>query len=44
LAGEVTARGSGGGRSDWMAIERGRGISVSSAVMSFEQKGPRSIL
>ena len=27
------------GRSDWMAIERERGISVSSAVMSFEHDG-----
>lgn len=26
-------------RSDWMAIERERGISVSSAVMSFEREG-----
>jgi Elongation factor Tu GTP binding domain len=26
-------------RSDWMAIERERGISVSSAVMSFEHEG-----
>jgi len=26
-------------RSDWMAIERERGISVSSAVMSFEHQG-----
>ena len=26
-------------RSDWMAVERERGISVSSAVMSFEHQG-----
>ena len=26
-------------RSDWMAVERERGISVSSAVMSFEHEG-----
>jgi peptide chain release factor 3 len=26
-------------RSDWMAVERERGISVSSAVMSFERDG-----
>jgi peptide subunit release factor RF-3 len=26
-------------RSDWMAVERERGISVSSAVMSFEHAG-----
>ena len=26
-------------RSDWMAVERKRGISVSSAVMSFEHEG-----
>jgi peptide chain release factor 3 len=26
-------------RSDWMAVERERGISVSSAVMSFEHDG-----
>jgi peptide chain release factor 3 len=37
LAGEVKARGERRlVRSDWMAVERGRGISVSSAaVMSF---------
>src|SRR5205814_8798409 len=36
LAGEVKARGDRRrARSDWMAIERERGISVSSAVMSF---------
>jgi peptide chain release factor 3 len=40
LAGEVKARGERRRtRSDWMAIERERGISVSSAVMSFEQEG-----
>src|SRR5205823_2816504 len=37
LAGEVKARGERRrARSDWMAIERERGISVSSAVMTFE--------
>src|SRR6267143_936274 len=40
LAGEVKARGERRrARSDWMAIERERGISVSSAVMSFEHQG-----
>src|SRR5499425_3449127 len=40
LAGEVRARGERRRtRSDWMAIERERGISVSSAVMSFESEG-----
>jgi peptide chain release factor 3 len=40
LAGEVKARGDRRrARSDWMAIERERGISVSSAVMSFEYQG-----
>ena len=40
LAGEVKARGERRrARSDWMAIERERGISVSSAVMSFEHEG-----
>ena len=40
LAGEVKARGEGRRvRSDWMAVERERGISVSSAVMSFEHEG-----
>ncbi|HTH97793.1 MAG TPA: peptide chain release factor 3 [Stellaceae bacterium] len=36
-AGEVKARGEGrrNARSDWMAVERERGISVSSAVMTF---------
>ena len=39
LAGEVRARGERRrARSDWMAIERERGISVSSAVMSFEHE------
>jgi peptide chain release factor 3 len=39
LAGEVKARGDRRrARSDWMAIERERGISVSSAVMSFEHE------
>jgi hypothetical protein len=31
-------------RSDWMAVERERGISVSSAVMSFEHEGSAQIL
>jgi peptide chain release factor 3 len=40
LAGEVKARGDQRrARSDWRAIERERGISVSSAVMSFEHEG-----
>jgi peptide chain release factor 3 len=40
LAGEVKARGERRRvRSDRMAIERERGISVSSAVMSFEHEG-----
>jgi peptide chain release factor 3 len=40
LAGEVKARGDRRRvRSDWMEIERERGISVSSAVMSFEHGG-----
>jgi peptide chain release factor 3 len=41
LAGEVkAARGERRRvRSDWMAVERERGISVSSAVMSFEHEG-----
>jgi peptide chain release factor 3 len=40
LAGEVKARGERRrGRSDWLAIELQRGISVSSAMMSFEHKG-----
>jgi hypothetical protein len=40
LAGEVRARGERRRvRSDWMAVERERGISVSSAVMSFEHEG-----
>src|SRR5271165_2900800 len=39
LAGEVKARGDRRrARSDWMAIERERGISVSSAVMSFQHE------
>ena len=43
LAGEVRARGDRRrARSDWMAIERERGISVSSAVMSFEHEGSPS--
>src|ERR1700761_8867006 len=40
LAGEVKARGDRRrARSDWMAIERERGISVSAAVMTFEYDG-----
>src|SRR5713226_5199065 len=40
LAGEVKARGERRRvRSDWMDIERERGISVSSAVMTFEHEG-----
>jgi len=39
LAGEVRARSERRVRSDWMAVERERGISVSSAVMSFEHQG-----
>src|SRR6195256_2509474 len=40
LAGEGKARGERRrARSDWMAIERERGISVSSAVMTFEHDG-----
>src|SRR5262244_3034100 len=40
LAGEVKAKGERRRvRSDWMAVERERGISVSSAVMSFEHEG-----
>jgi peptide chain release factor 3 len=42
LAGEVKARGERRRvRSDWMAVERERGISVSSAVMSFQRQGRR---
>ena len=40
LAGEVKARSARRRvRSDWIAVERERGISVSSAVMSFEHEG-----
>ena len=40
LAGQVKARGdSRRARSDWMKIEQDRGISVTSAVMTFEYKG-----
>jgi peptide chain release factor 3 len=40
LASEVKARGGRRqARSDWIAVERERGISVSSAVMSFEHEG-----
>jgi peptide chain release factor 3 len=39
LAGEVKARGDRRrARSDWMAIERERGISLSSTVTSFEHQ------
>src|SRR5437868_7898009 len=42
LAGEVKARGARRrARSDWMAIERERRISVSPAVMSFEHEAAR---
>src|SRR5215472_2687335 len=40
LAGEVKARGDRRrARSDWMAVEQERGISVSASVMSFEHDG-----
>jgi peptide chain release factor 3 len=39
LAGEVKARGGGCARIGWR-VERERGISVSSAEMSFEHEGP----
>ncbi len=40
LAGEVKARGERRRtRSDWMEIERSRGISISSSVMTFEHAG-----
>ena len=40
LAGDVRARKTGrAARSDWMAIEQQRGISVTSSVMSFEYGG-----
>jgi peptide chain release factor 3 len=40
LAGEVRARGERRRvRSDWMAVECRRGISVSPAAMSFEHEG-----
>ncbi len=40
LAGEVKARGERRRvRSDWMAVERERGISVSSAIISFKHEG-----
>src|SRR5258705_1416151 len=40
LAGEVKARGDRRrGRSDWMKVERERGISVASSVMTFEHDG-----
>jgi len=42
LAGEVKARGERRRvRSDWMAVEPERGISVSSAATSFEHEGAR---
>src|SRR5258707_13577097 len=41
LAGEVKARGDRRrARSDWMAVEQERGISVSSAGVTFEGAGP----
>jgi len=40
MAGEVKGRGEQRrARSDWMAVERERGISASSAVMSFDTPG-----
>jgi translation elongation factor EF-G len=42
LTGEVKARGGRRRRSDWMAVELERGISVSSVVMSFEHQGSPS--
>ena len=40
MAGQVRARGEARRtRSDWMAIERARGISVTSSVMTFERDG-----
>ena len=40
LAGQVKARGQNRrARSDWMEIEQKRGISVTSSVMTFEQRG-----
>jgi len=40
MAGAVRARGEQRRtRSDWMAIEKERGISVSASVMSFEHEG-----
>ena len=40
LAGHIKARGERRRtRSDWMAIERARGISVTSSVMTFERHG-----
>ncbi|MAL09669.1 MAG: peptide chain release factor 3 [Maricaulis sp.] len=42
LAGQVRARGENRRtRSDWMKIERDRGISVSASVMTFEHQGLR---
>ena len=40
MAGEVKARGDRRrARSDWMAIEQSRGISVTTSVMTFEYQG-----
>ena len=40
IAGDIRARKTGrAARSDWMAIEQQRGISVTSSVMSFEYRG-----
>jgi peptide chain release factor 3 len=40
MAGQVSARGKGRRtQSDWMEIERARGISVSSSVMTFDRDG-----
>ncbi len=40
LAGAVRAKGGGGhSRSDWMEIERSRGISVTSTALRFEHRG-----
>lgn len=40
IAGEVKARGAARhARSDWMEMERSRGISITSSVMTFEHRG-----
>ena len=39
LAGAVRAKGGAHARSDWMEIERQRGISVTSAALRFEHRG-----